>query len=93
MVIAEKTAAYVQISNKYILEAINRLERLSLVSDEAWDEERDKFERWCQDAVDDINRISSEVSEQMEAGLKKHMRLLALKAIEAEKDAAGEDSD
>jgi hypothetical protein len=59
------------------------MEYLSSVKEEDWDKERDKFDRWCQEAIDDIDGISKKTSDQMDVSMAKRIGMLQTKAIEA----------
>ena len=85
-VISDISVAYVQISNNCIREAINKMEHLSSVKDEDWDRERDKFDQWCQGAIDDIDGISRETSANMGINIAKRIGMLQTRAIEAVAD-------
>lgn len=59
------------------------MEYLSSVKDEDWARERDKFDKWCQGAIDDIDSISRETSAKMDVNMAKRIGMLQTKAIEA----------
>jgi hypothetical protein len=80
--------AYIHIFNTCIRQAINRMKRLSKVSDSQWEDERQSFDEWCQGAIDDNYKISRDTSEHMGATKKKRIKLLKREAIDAEKVAA-----
>ena len=80
------SAAYVQISNSCIREAINRMEYLSSVRDEDWDREREKFKQWCQGAIDDIDGISRATTDNMDAKMMNRIGMLRTRAIKAVAD-------
>jgi hypothetical protein len=87
-IISDISAAYVKISNNCIREAINRMELLSKVQDSEWDMERERFDQWCQGAIDEIDNISRETSDHMGNTMRKRIGVLERRAIEAAEEAA-----
>lgn len=66
------------------------MEHLSTVKDKDWDDEREIFEKWCKRAIDDINGISKESTENMDINIAKRIGMLERRAIEAKAEAEDE---
>ena len=81
--IADISGAYVTISDGYIRKAIDKMEHLATVDDSKWDQERDRFTSWCQEAVVGINGITRNASANMGGNMNKRIGMLELLAIEA----------
>jgi hypothetical protein len=81
--ITDISAAYVQISNNYIREAINKMERLSNSKDEDWEVKRAEFNEWCEGAIQSIDNISQEASKNMNKNMEARIVMLKTRAIEA----------
>jgi hypothetical protein len=77
------SAAYVQIPNSCIREAISRMEYLSNVKDEGWERETDFFDRCCQTAIDDVYGISGKTNTNMDGNITRRTRTIQTRAIEA----------
>jgi hypothetical protein len=84
--IADVSAAYVLISDKYIRKAIDEMEHLATIEDSKWEKARDGFTQWCNDAVVGINNVTKEASAKMAPNMQKRIGMLQTLAIEAAED-------
>jgi hypothetical protein len=84
--VADISKAYVKISDNWIRPAINRMEQLALTTDEDWVQQRNRFNQWCEQAVDDIDGVFKTTQENMEPNMAKRIGMLQRLAIEAAED-------
>jgi hypothetical protein len=84
--ITDIAGAYVVISNKWIREAIHRMELLATVKDQDWDEARKDFNAWSKTAVESIHAKSRETSTSMGPNIAGRIGMLERLAIQAASD-------
>ena len=75
-----------QISDRYIRPAINRMESLSTVSNSEWHVQSRDFMLWCENAVQEIDDMARTTSKNMEKNMAKQISTLQKRAIEAAAD-------
>jgi hypothetical protein len=73
----------VQISDRYIRPAINKMESLATVSDSEWTIQSQEFIEWCGNAVGEIDDMARITSANMEKNMVKQINALERRAIEA----------
>jgi hypothetical protein len=62
------------------------MEHLATIDDSKWDEERDKFTKWCDEAVVGINGVTKEACTKMAPNMQKRIGMLQTLAIEGAED-------
>lgn len=72
-----------QISDRYIRPAINKMESLATVSDSEWAIQSQEFIEWCGNAVGEIDDMARTTSANMEKNMVKQINALERRAIEA----------
>ncbi|KAK3374692.1 hypothetical protein B0H63DRAFT_480744 [Podospora didyma] len=81
--IADISTAYVTVSTDYILPAITRMERLSILNDSQWAIESDKFVKDCDGWMMEIDGVAARTSASVDRNMADHMQALQTRAIEA----------
>ena len=72
-----------QISERYIRPAINKMETLATVSNSEWAVKSREFIVWCDDAVGSIDQLARTTSANMGRNVEQHIKSMEQRAIEA----------
>ncbi|KJZ68254.1 hypothetical protein HIM_12358 [Hirsutella minnesotensis 3608] len=80
---ADLASTYVFVSNTYIRPGINRMEKLAAMNDADFERGKIEFRQWCNDAAEEIVRITEGEQHKMAINLRVRVEALSLRAIEA----------
>ncbi|SPJ91048.1 uncharacterized protein FTOL_13450 [Fusarium torulosum] len=81
--IVDISKAYIAVSTDYIRPAINRMERLSTLTESEWAIHSQEFLRDCDMWMTEIDELASETNANVDKNMAKHMQALQMRAIEA----------
>ncbi|KJZ79754.1 hypothetical protein HIM_00468 [Hirsutella minnesotensis 3608] len=80
---ADLASTYVFVSSKYIRPGINRMEQLAAMTDADFERGKVEFRQWCNNAAEEIVRITEGEQHKMGINLAERVRALSQRAIEA----------
>ncbi|KAF9777121.1 hypothetical protein IL306_004604 [Fusarium sp. DS 682] len=78
---ADVASMYVLVSNKYIRPGINKMEQLAAMNDDDFELGKKEFRDWCDDAAEEIVRITDGEQSKMAINLTKSVEGLSQRAI------------
>ncbi|KAL2167851.1 hypothetical protein VTG60DRAFT_718 [Thermothelomyces hinnuleus] len=74
--IRDITGTYVAISDRYILPAINKMEKLSATKGNEWDAKSEEFVRWCRQSMLEIEEITRAAADGLESNMTERVSYL-----------------
>ncbi|KAH7202353.1 hypothetical protein DER44DRAFT_887356 [Fusarium oxysporum] len=78
---ADVASMYVLVSNKYIRPGINKMEALAAMNDDDFERGKEEFRDWCDNAAEDIVRITDGEQSKMAENLTRNVEVLSQRAI------------
>ncbi|KAF4335310.1 hypothetical protein FBEOM_10857 [Fusarium beomiforme] len=78
---ADMASMYVLVSNKYIRPGINKMEQLAAMSDQDFELGKREFKEWCDDAAEEIVRITDGEQLKMARNVTESVEVLSQRAI------------